>query len=171
MPTTYSTDQVAAAAMLLPEAARFACTLGADGRGTVSVVSGYESALASALAQGLKPLLRARAADKRRALIAAGCTVSVSGTPLPTWADAETQSALTSLVVAGGLNAALSTKWKCRDGTFRTLNLVSINALALGVMAFVDGAFSAEAAAVAAIDAGTMTTLAQVDAAGWPAST
>lgn len=103
------------------------------------------------------------AADKRRAVIAAGTTVTVGGTAIPTWADSDTQAALTALVVATTMTPTLTTSWRGRDGNFYPLDAAGIVALATGVMTFVQTAFNIEAAAVAAINAGTATTVAHVD--------
>lgn len=114
--------------------------------------------------------LVAYAASKRRAVIAAGCVVTVAGVEVPTWADAASQGALTALVVAAGINPAITTTWKGRDGLFYELNASDISQLALGVMAFVQTAFAIEAAALAGIDGETITDVAGVDALAWPAS-
>lgn len=112
--------------------------------------------------------LTATAADKRRRVIADGTIVTVAGTPIPTWSDADTQAALTALVVAVGLNSSLTTSWRGRNGQFYPLDAAGVIALATGVMTFVQTAFAVEAAAGSAIAAGTITTPAQIDALGWP---
>lgn len=107
--------------------------------------------------------LVAHAATKRRELIASGTTLTVGSATVPTWADSETQAALTALVVATTMTPALTTSWRGRDGSFYPLDASGIVALATGVMTFVQTAFGIEAAAVAAINAGTATTVAHVD--------
>lgn len=115
--------------------------------------------------------LRSAAAAKRKAIIDAGCVVDVDGTPTPVWADAQAQASLTGAVVAAqALGAGFSTIWKGRDGAFYPQDATSIVALAMGVMGFVAAAFAVEAQVVAAIEAETVTTLAEVDGAGWPAN-
>lgn len=108
------------------------------------------------------------AAKKRQMVILAGTTIEVAGTPIPTWADPESQAALTALVVASMLNPALTTAWKGMDGSLYPLDATGIAVLAHGVMAFVQSAFACEAAVLAGIAAGTITTEADVHAAAWP---
>lgn len=118
----------------------------------------------------LKASLKSYATSKRAGVINAGCEVTVSGTLLKVWADTQTQTALTALSVLASSNPALTTVWKCRDGTFATLNATGIAALAAGVMTFVQSAFAIEGDVVADIDAGDITTTAEIDAAPWPAN-
>lgn len=114
------------------------------------------------------PDLKAYAATKRRDVVDGGCTVTVQGAPIAVWADAASSGALTALVVAAGINPALTASWKGRDGAFHALNAAAISDLALGVMAFVQEAFETEADAVSGINGASITTLAQIDALNWP---
>lgn len=114
--------------------------------------------------------LASYAAARRRSVVAGGCVVAVSGVDVPCWADSGTQSAITALVVAAQINPALVTRWKGRDGLFYELNTADVGELAAGLMAFVQDAFSTEAAVVAAIDAGTITTTDEIDNAEWPSN-
>ncbi|MEQ1694792.1 MAG: hypothetical protein ABL901_03030 [Hyphomicrobiaceae bacterium] len=107
--------------------------------------------------------LVAHVAAKRRGLIASGTTLTVGTATIPTWADSETQAALTALVVATTMTPTLTTTWRGRDGNFYPLDAAGIVALATGVMIFVQVAFGIEALAVAAVNAGTATTVAHVD--------
>ena len=104
--------------------------------------------------------LRAYATGRRRAAIAVGTVVG----SIPTWTDSESQSALTSLMLAASLNPAIATSWKGRDGNFHPLTAASIAALALGVMGYVQSCFTAEATALAGIASGSITTFTAVDA-------
>lgn len=108
------------------------------------------------------------AAKKRQTVILSGTTIEVAGTQIQTWADPESQSALTALVVASMLNPTLTTAWKGRDGQFYTLNATGIGVLAQGVMAFVQAAFATETIVLAAIARGDITTIDQVHSAAWP---
>ncbi len=119
---------------------------------------------------GAKAALKSYAASKRAGVINGGCIVTVSGSPLKVWADTQTQTALTALSVIASSTPALTTVWKCRDGTFATLNASGIAALASGVMTFVQSAFATEGDVVSGIDAGTLTTTAEIDAAQWPSN-
>lgn len=112
--------------------------------------------------------LRAYAQSRRRAIVAQGTTVTVAATVIPVWADPDTQAALTGLVVAVGLNPALATAWRGRDGVFYPLDAAGIVSLATGVMMFVQATFATEAAAVDGIASGGITSTAQIDALAWP---
>lgn len=114
--------------------------------------------------------LRNYAAIKRRAVRDAGCIVTVAGTPIPVWADADSCGAITSLVVASQLNPSITTGWKGRDGAFYPLDAAKIQELALGMLAFVDACFAKEAELLAGIVGATITSTAQIDAAAWPSN-
>lgn len=114
--------------------------------------------------------LPAYAARKRRAVRDAGCVVTVAGTPIPVWADADSCGAITSLVVAAQLNPSITTGWKGRNGAFYPLDAAKIQALALGMLAFVDACFAKEAELLAGIVGATITSTAQIDAAAWPSN-
>ena len=108
------------------------------------------------------------AAKKRQTVILSGTTIEVAGTPIPTWADPESQAALTALVAASMLNPTLTTAWKGRDGQFYQINATGIGVLAQGVAAFVQASFATEAIVLAAIASGDITTIDQVHSAAWP---
>ncbi len=78
--------------------------------------------------------------------------------------DRESQGKVTALytLAVGGLVTAAN--WKFSDG-FATLSAAEIQALGLAIAAHVQGAFDAEAQAVAAIEAGQITTKADVASA------
>lgn len=110
--------------------------------------------------------LIAYAADKRWRIEIGGCIVD--GRPIAT--DRESQSKLLAEMVAigAGLRADPS-PWKCADGTFASLTSAGMLAVIAGARAHVAGAFAVEAAVVAGIASGTITTTAQIDSAGWSA--
>jgi hypothetical protein len=114
--------------------------------------------------------LKDYAAEKRRAVRNGGCVVTVNGSPLPTWADPDSCGAITSMMVALTVNPAFTTGWKGRDGAFHAVDGAGIQQLALGMLAFVDACFVAEAAVLADIEAEVITTKAAVDAAAWPSN-
>lgn len=85
--------------------------------------------------------------------------------------DRDSQGKITSVAVAANtVGPSFSTEWKCLDGTFFTLNHDEAILMATAVMTFVSGCFTTEASVVGAIAAGTITTMAAVDAAAWPTS-
>ena len=164
---TAAVEHISAA--LTPDA-HLVCHPQDDGTYRLEVASGFEIALAAAAAAGPGAHLRAYAKRVRERTISAGCTVMVGGTPVQAWADSATRADLNALVTAVGLGLITGTPWRGRDGTFTALDAAGITALASGVFAFVQAAFSQEAAVLADIESGTITTSAEIDAAAWPSN-
>jgi len=113
--------------------------------------------------EALKTALKAYAAQVRYNKETGGMTVM--GATIPT--DRETQSKLSGAVLAfqtGALTGSID--WKSSSG-WLTLDQAAVTGIATPVAAHVQAAFSAEKAVSEAIDAGTITTRADVDAANW----
>jgi len=111
----------------------------------------------------LKAALKAYAAQKRYAVETGGKTVM--GMPIPT--DRETQSKLSGAVLAfqtGALTGSIN--WKTSAG-WTTLDQAAVSALASAVAAHVQAAFTTEKSVSDAIDAETITTIDQINAANW----
>lgn len=108
-----------------------------------------------------KAALISYAASRRYAVETGGLTIS--GVKVAT--DRESQSMLNAAFNIASGNANFTTMWKGDDGTFTALTAPQIIAIAQAVGAFVASCFAAEAAAVTAINAGSITTNAQIDAA------
>lgn len=111
----------------------------------------------------LKAALKAYAAQKRYVVETGGMTFNAM--PIPT--DRETQSKLSGAVLAfqtGALSGTID--WKTAAGWVQ-LDQTAVTALASAVAAHVQTAFSSEKAVSALIDAGTITTTAEVNAANW----
>jgi hypothetical protein len=116
-----------------------------------------------------KRALRAAAQAKRQRVTAGGCTITVDGLDIPIWADDRTVATLTALSVRAAANPALIVpQWRARDGNFFELNAADIAALSDGLFTFINEAFVAEGDVVADIDAGDITTIAEIEAADWP---
>lgn len=113
------------------------------------------------LAAGLKLRLKAYAAGLRYSKEVAGTTVN--GAAYPT--DRESQSKYTAAAVMAQINPQASFNWKAANGAFVTLTAAQMIAVASGVGAYVQRCFDKESSVVAAIDAGTMTAIADIDAA------
>jgi len=135
----------------------------------------YQGLLAAGLLDGLTAHLvvtiddlREAAASKRRELVNGSATINVGERSISTWIDAESRGSATALVLASSLSPGLTAPWKASDGNFYTLTAAEIVALALGMMAYVQACFAAEADVLAAINAGAITTLDEIDAAPWP---
>jgi len=79
--------------------------------------------------------------------------------------DRETQAKLTAGVLLGQVNPSASIKWKLADGSFITLDAAGMTAVAAAVGTFVQTCFATEASVAAGIDAGAITSRAQIDSA------
>lgn len=160
MTTTVNRDLLRAIARVLPEAARLSATPRDDGSFDVSVASGHEAALSSAVAAGIKPGLKSYAAERRYAFEVGGCTWN--GWPVAT--DRESQNKLLAEFVAigGGLRTD-GAKWKFADGVFRSLTNTQAAAMITAARTHIATAFETEDQVIAAIDAGTVTSTAQID--------
>jgi hypothetical protein len=101
-------------------------------------------------------------AAARRWLVETGGVV-IGGIKVAT--DRESQSMLNAAYNLAQGNPSFSTMWKGADGNFNVVNAETMIALAQTVGAFVASCFTAEAAVVNGINAGNITTIAQVDAA------
>lgn len=111
----------------------------------------------------LKNALKAYAASKRFGIETGGITIN--GLPIPT--DRETQSKLSGAVLAfqaGALSGAID--WKTAAGWVQ-LDQAAVTGLASAVAAHVQKSFSNEKSVSSAIDAGAITTAAEIDAANW----
>jgi len=106
--------------------------------------------------------LAAYAADRRWRAETGG--IAVDGLTIAT--DRESQ-AMISNAVQTAERTGQSINYKA-GGVFVTLTPEQIIGLALTVAVHVQASFAAEAAVVADIDAGTITTIAQIDAHAWP---
>jgi hypothetical protein len=111
----------------------------------------------------LKAALKAYAAQKRYAVETGGMTFM--GMAIPT--DRETQSKLSGAVLAfqtGAISGAIN--WKTSAG-WAQLDQAAVTALASAVAAHVQTAFTNEKSVSDAIDAETITTIEQINAANW----
>lgn len=94
--------------------------------------------------------------------------ITVSGAFVPT--DDATRAVLTAAYVRAKEDPNhVINDWSTGVGAPVTLDAATVIVLSISVMAHVQACFSAQTAAIAAIDAGTVTTLEQLYAfAGWP---
>ncbi len=105
--------------------------------------------------------LKAYAAAKRYVVETAGITVG--GVAVRT--DRASQATLTGAFNYAQQNPAAIIKWKTATGVFVDLDAATVTAVANAVGAHVQACFAKEAEVAAAIDAGTITDTAGVDAA------
>lgn len=129
---------------------------------TWKIVNGAIQIDAAATAAGL----RAYAAQKRFSVETGG--IAVGGVTIRT--DRESQATVNGAYAATLMDPNFSTTWKNADGSWSELSAAQIVAVASAVKDHVAASFAAEKAADDAIDAGTITSFAQIDAAAWPAN-
>lgn len=119
-----------------------------------------------------KDELKLYAQTKRFALANGSAQINVGDRSIPVWTDTASQTAILGLLPAAQADPEfVLTNWKGSDGNFYDLTSSEIIALWQGGMTFVGTCFNAEAAVGAAIDAGTITTYAAIDAYAWPTGT
>lgn len=90
-----------------------------------------------------------------------GCTVD--GVTIAT--DRGSQALLTAAVVTARLDPEFSTRWKCADGRFVTLDAMQLRAIGDAVIAHVEACFAREGELCELIDAAT--TPEELDAIKW----
>lgn len=112
---------------------------------------------------GLWVDLAAYAAHRRWCAETAG--IVVAGVAIAT--DRESQALISGARLFAQMTPGITIQFKAGGG-FVGLDGAQIEAVALAVAAHVQAAFAAEAAVLADIEAGTITTLSQVDGAPWP---
>ncbi len=84
--------------------------------------------------------------------------------------DVVSLSLLATAVSVAAANPSGITAWVPTSGSPVTLSAAQVEALNTAVAAFIQSTFATLAAVAAAINAGTITTEAQIDAAAWPAN-
>lgn len=112
----------------------------------------------------MKPHLKAYAAQKRWQVEVGG--IVVNGARVPTDDRAKTLFA----GAAGWLAAADTTTIVLGGVAAQTMTGTQVKALRDAICNHVDASFAAQAAIIAAIDAGTITTTAEIDAYAWPSN-
>lgn len=127
--------------------------------GSVAVGDAWDGAAFSRPAIS-KADLDAYASAARFAKECAGLTIN--GVSLAT--DRAAQSMMTGAVVYAQVNPSSSVKWKTAGG-FVTLTAAQVIAIGQRVATYVEDCFSKEAELVSSIEAGTITTTAEIDSA------
>jgi len=105
-------------------------------------------------------------ADKRWQVEVGGCLLNDAAL----WTDRETQAKVAAIVAglgAGTINAPIPFK---APGGFAMLSEPEIVAVATAIAGHVQAAFAIEAELSAAIAAGAITSVSEIDAADWPAN-
>lgn len=111
----------------------------------------------------LKERLSAYVADKRWQVETGG--IVVGGLPVAT--DDRSKIMIIGARVKAAADGDFTTEWKTQAG-FVSIDASTIVAISDAVLAHVDACFAAEAVVLAAIEAGTITTTAEIDTADWP---
>jgi hypothetical protein len=136
-----------------------------------------QAAFTAAYAQQQTAAVIAYAAAKQQTIAAGGIKVNVGATQAPVNVEASTDS--TSLVLLQGayslgLSAPATTfSWVQKSGVPVTLTAAQITTMFNAVTTFMQATFTTLAAVIAAIEAGGVTTTAQVDSfasPAWPAN-
>jgi hypothetical protein len=109
--------------------------------------------------------LIALAADKRWRAETGGCRWN--GKPVATDRDSQSKLMAEYVAIQAGLRSDPSL-WKFADGSFASLSNANAAAMILAARAHVATCFAVEAALLADIDVGAVTTYRQVHEAGWP---
>ncbi|HEV2501489.1 MAG TPA: DUF4376 domain-containing protein [Mesorhizobium sp.] len=128
--------------------------------GLAAVLSPYGLTL---WAVPLKTRLAIYAADKRWRIETGGITVA--GARIDT--SRESQSMITGAYSYSQANPGVAISYKAASG-WVVMDAATLAAIATAVGTHVQASFAAEATVAAAIEAGTIKTEAQVDAANWP---
>jgi len=111
--------------------------------------------------------LLAHAAAKRYAVETGG--VVLNGAPIAT--DRESKATITGAYVLAVQNPSYAiANWKVAPSTFITLDNATIIAIGTAVSGHVQACYDTEAALAAQINALTVTTTAEIDAAVWPSN-
>ncbi|MDR6304930.1 hypothetical protein GGQ85_002646 [Nitrobacter vulgaris] len=132
---------------------------------TATVADEFATAAQAIIASGFDPTkdeLKTHAAAVRYAKEIAGC--AVGGVTYPS--DRDTQAKLTAAALFAQVDNTQMFRWKLADGSFSDeLSAAQMIAIAAAVGGYVNSCFAEEAAAVAEIESGTITTREDVDAA------
>ncbi len=91
-----------------------------------------------------------------------GMTLS-TGMPIKT--DDRSQAKINGAVLAAAKNAAFTTEWHAADGSFHHMTSADVLAMSGELQAHIDNCFATSSTVASGIDAGTTTTLDQIDAA------
>lgn len=110
-------------------------------------------------------MLSTYAAAKRYIVETGG--IVVSGVAVAT--DDRSKTMLLGARVKADADVDFTTEWKTPDG-FLSIDAITIVAISDAVLAHVDACFATEASVLSAIEAGTISSIAEIDAAGWPAT-
>jgi len=79
--------------------------------------------------------------------------------------DDRSKTMISGARVAAQNDPTFSTQWKSSDGTFATINAAAVIAISDAMLSHVSDCFAIEAKVLAEIDAGTISSIEQIDAA------
>ncbi|SCD23648.1 DUF4376 domain-containing protein [Brucella inopinata] len=105
--------------------------------------------------------LPAYAAQKRWETEVGG--IEINGLTVAT--DDRSKTMISGARVAAQNDPQFSTQWKAADGTFTTINAAAVIAISDAMLAHVSNCFAIEARVLADIEAGTISTVEEIDAA------
>jgi len=90
-----------------------------------------------------------------------------NGWPVATDRSSQQKVLAEFVAVSGGLRTE-NAPWKFADGTFSTVSNADFPSLDMAVRGHVEACFGVEAAIIGQINAGQITTYAEIDSAAWP---
>lgn len=134
---------------------------GDDGVGSISFPDSYAAEILAADKQSPRPALVAYARDRRWLAEIGGITVA--GVPIAT--DDRSKIMVIGARVAAEADPNWSTVWQGTDGNGYRVDATAMLAISDAVHAHVNATFATLATVLAAIEAGTITTTEQIDAA------
>lgn len=129
------------------------------------------------LTAAAKAQLLAYAKSKRQTIADGGISVNIGSTGSPQMVEASTdtdgRALLNTAVGVAAANPSATTPWVPDDGMPVTLTAAQVLTIGPAVNTFIQSTFATLAAVITAINAGTVTTTAEVDAfasPSWPAN-
>jgi hypothetical protein len=128
----------------------------------------YPTSLDSVFAGDLTPYIKQSLSlynTASRYRLASGGVIVQSLSAIPFLTDPTTRNTVNSAYQYGQSNPGHITNWKMSDGTFIQLSVAQMTTLNNTMTTFVQTCFTKESTNLASINAGSMTTLAQIDAA------
>jgi hypothetical protein len=133
------------------------------------MIFGNIDALADIVAAMSSPAAYANA--KQWALAIGGYTVTIDGVGLTFSTNVASQALIIGKAVRlGQPNPPATVNWQFGPGDFATISAADFLAAAVKIADFVQATFDALELVLADVDAGAITTTAEVDAAAWPAN-
>ncbi len=145
--------------------------VGVNAGGTIVIVDGDPVLTPYAAPAPTASDLAAYANRKQWEMATGGFSIAIDGTPRTFATDSTAQGLITGKSVRlGQPNPPASIDWQFADVGFVMISAADFIVAATAIADFVQATFDALKPVLAAIGAGTITTIAEIDAAAWPAN-